>query len=106
MISPSYRIENFVDAVKDKNYVEIIILAENEVNGAERKMPPHVKGATKARREGGYYVAVLKGFLFFMKSGIKRSGIACALRNSMQFSIYKGAIEKNRNSPQLVFPKR
>jgi len=76
MISSFYKIEKFIEAVKDKDYIEILRLAEREVNYAERKMAPHVKGAVKARQEGGRYVAVLKGFLFFMRYGIKPYGVS------------------------------
>jgi len=75
MISSRYRIDKFIEAVKDKTFIEIVLLGEREVNYAERRMAPHVKGCVTARQEGGQYVAILKGFLFFMKNGIKPSGV-------------------------------
>jgi len=75
MISSRYRINEFIEVVKDKNFIEIVRLGEQEVTFAERRMAPNVKGCVKARQEGGHYVAVLKGFLFFMKNGIKPYGV-------------------------------
>lgn len=75
MISYNYRINEFLDAVKEKDFIEIIRLAEAEVEAAEYGLSG-VKGA-KAKRASGApeYAALLKGFLFFMKNGIKPYGV-------------------------------
>ncbi len=75
MISQSYNFKEFIDEVKDKSILEIIQLAEQEIYKAEKRSYG-VHGAVRARKEGiVQYTAILKGFLFFMRSGIKPDGV-------------------------------
>jgi len=75
MISPSYNIKEFVEAIKDEDYVEVIRQANLEVGEPERRSFG-VKGAIRARQQGSVeYAAVLKGFLFFMQYGVKPAGV-------------------------------
>lgn len=76
MISPVFKIQEFLDVVVDKSYQEILLLAEEEVSEAEARSS-RVKGAVVARIQGsGQYADLLKKFLFFMRYGIKPDGIS------------------------------
>jgi len=75
VLSPYYRIEEFLDAVNDKGFLEIINLAKTEVSlvewgltGIKRIKAKRISGAPE-------YVTVLKGFLFFTKTCIKLMGV-------------------------------
>jgi hypothetical protein len=76
VISSSYDFKQFLDSIKDKNYDEIIHLAEQEIYYLEPLLA-RVKGSVERRRRGGgKYVAQLEQFLFFMKNGIKPGGVS------------------------------
>jgi hypothetical protein len=88
-MSYNYRITEFLDAVTEKDLIEIIRLGEEEVYSAERGISG-VKGA-KAKRASGAseYAATLKGFLFFLKTGVKPFGV-----NEEDFQRFQPVIKK------------
>ncbi|MCD9188288.1 MAG: hypothetical protein LUM44_17865 [Pyrinomonadaceae bacterium] len=89
MISQNYDFDEFLKFIEDKNYIEIIPLADAECGFAERQSFS-VKGAVKARAMGSTsYAKSLKGFLFFLRSGIKPMGI-----DDYEFAKYKSVCEK------------
>ena len=51
MISPSFNLREFIEAVQDKDCLEIISLAQQEVQMAEQRSFS-VKGAVKNRNDG------------------------------------------------------
>lgn len=70
-----YDIEDFIEQVKDKDYHEILRLAAEEGSRVQRASYK-VRGATEARRQGSpQYARLLGGLVFFLKSGVKPSGI-------------------------------
>jgi hypothetical protein len=74
--SSLYNAQAFLDEIYDKGYLEILSLTTQEVQLVEASSI-QVRGAVAAREQGsGQYVAVLKAFLFFMRSGIKPGGIS------------------------------
>lgn len=71
MISPSYDIHEFIDAVEDKGYLEIIYLADQEATTAERLLY-NPKTSQEAKREGSeIYANQLKSFLCFLRCDVK-----------------------------------
>jgi len=75
MISAKYDFKEFVDAIIDKDYHEILAMAEKECTATEGRSYG-VKGAVKARELGSTkYAARLKKLLFFMRYGIVPYGI-------------------------------
>lgn len=56
----------------EKDYVQILLAAEAEVNEAERIRRPAKSPRVRAAAE---YSAFLKAFIFFMGQGIKPGGI-------------------------------
>ena len=70
MISESFSIGEFIDAVKDKDYYEILSLAHSDIHTAEA-MSFGVKGAVRARDQGSTrYAADLKGLVWFLEQGV------------------------------------
>jgi len=66
MISSSFDLHEFVDAVKDKGRLEIISIAQREVYLAEGRSFS-VKGAVRNRTNGSTrYAANLKGLIFLL----------------------------------------
>ena len=89
MVFPFYDISKFIDRVEDKDRLEIIRLAVQEVNYLEPKLF-RVKGAVERRKRGGCeYVAQLKEFIFFMRFEIKPTGV-----KDWIFRLYRPVCEK------------
>ncbi len=72
MISENFNHRQFIEALMDKTYPEILILTQQEVAEAERLTKPASKLRARAAAE---YAAFLKAFLFFIGQGIKPGGI-------------------------------
>ena len=71
MISPSYDIHEFIYAVEDKGYLDIIYLADQEATSAERLLY-NPKTSREAKREGSErYADQLKSFLCFLRCDVK-----------------------------------
>lgn len=61
--------KEFIDAVKDMDYLEAIYLADQEATAAERlKFKPRATDETSACPR---YADRLKGFIYFMRHGIR-----------------------------------
>ena len=76
MISYEYNFEKFLDAIKDKDLPEIIILASTETGVAERLSSSSTRGIDKATKlRIGYYKKRVGEFTFFMGHRIKPGGV-------------------------------
>ena len=75
MSSYDYSFTKFIDAIKDKDFFEIVKLGEQEASNVERTLTSGRKGVVEARKRCGNYLALLGEFLFFMKNGIKPYGV-------------------------------
>jgi hypothetical protein len=76
MISSSYSIPEFIKAVEDKGYQDLICLAEREATEAER-MSYRPSVAMEAKRMGNEeYAEDLKHFLFYLRYHIKPFGVS------------------------------
>jgi hypothetical protein len=70
----SFDFAEFIEGVKDRDYLEIIRYAEQEADRVDR-MSRFVKGAVTARRRGSItYVSRIGAFLFWMRFGIRPDG--------------------------------
>lgn len=73
MISPCCDLHEFVEAVQERNYFEVIYLAELEATEAER-LRFRRKRAERQEPEGcPRYAESLKGFISYMRYGIQTS---------------------------------
>ena len=75
MIADSHKISDFVQAVKDKHYEEIVMIAEAEATAAERMMYKHRRHSAPQPAPGTRYALDLKRFIDYMRYGVKPSGI-------------------------------
>ncbi len=80
---------DFIDRIKDKDYHEIIQVAEEEANSVER-ISYRIKGAVRNRQMGSTsYAEELKEFLFFMRYGKKPFSI-----NEWNWDLYRIVVDK------------
>jgi hypothetical protein len=76
MISSSYSILEFMKAVEEKSYQDIICLAEREATEAER-MSYRPRVAVEANKMGNEeYAENLKNLLFYLRYHIKPFGVS------------------------------
>jgi hypothetical protein len=96
MISKSCDIKEFIEAIKEKDYLEAIYLADKEATEAERlKFRP--KAATPVKSCPRYAVS-LKGFIHFMRYGIRNHSLEGSDLGTLQ-SIRESLPAKHVSSP-------
>ena len=84
MGASQYDFADFVESVKDKNWLDMIEAADKACATAER-LSYGVKGAKKAREQGSpRYAENLKEFLFFLRTQTKPMSVTV-----YHFSLYK-----------------
>jgi hypothetical protein len=101
MRSPTFSVSEFVDAVKDLSYPEIIWAADQEVRTVEHTAYV-VKGARDVRKRGGpQYAATLKSLLFLLQTGMKPAGV-----DSYTLALFRPIVEnlvkKNQLKPTVL----
>ncbi len=75
MISESYRVGDFMDAVKDMDYGDMLVTTQKEINAAMGQVE-HVKPVRKYRgHPATSYFETLKGFYFLLSHGRKPDGV-------------------------------
>jgi hypothetical protein len=102
MISPLFKIKEFLSAIVDMNYDEIIKAAERECRAADR-ISYGVKGAVNAREMGSTEsVLELKSFLHFMRyrghSGTPLREPECTLYRPVSDAL----VEKGEFDPSIL----
>ena len=71
MISSSFDIREFINAVEDKEYFDIIYLTDREATEVERRLY-HPKTSLKAKKDGSQkYANQLKNFLSFLRYDVR-----------------------------------
>lgn len=75
MISQSCNMKEFIEAIKDKDYLEAIYLADKEATEAERLKYRSRKSPAANTTGCPNYADSLKGFIYFMRHGIRRRGL-------------------------------
>jgi hypothetical protein len=89
MISPSFDIQEFISSVEDKDYLDIIFMADQEATRAERLLH-HPKWAAAARENGAHnYATILEEFIFYLRYGIKPYGL-----NHHVFTLFRSVCKK------------
>jgi hypothetical protein len=75
MISESYSIKEFVEAIRNKDYLEIVYLADQEATEAER-FSNRLKARNGIQKETSReYANTLKDFIVFLRHGINPSAV-------------------------------
>lgn len=98
---PLYDIREFIEKVKDKNYLEIMMDAQREAYGAEQGTSG-VKGAVKKREDGALkYADDLKGLIFFLGNGIKPFGVSDSVFHSFK-PICENLVNKKQFKPEIL----
>ena len=85
-----YDTNKFLDSILDKGFPEIIDLTDRELGNVAKSRPGSAK-----------YVDVLKGFLFFMKQGIKPMGVEDADFAKFR-SICEKLVAKGQFTPNIL----
>jgi hypothetical protein len=73
MISPFCDLNEFVDAVRDRDYYDVLYLAEREATAAERLRLRRQNLESRGQRFCPRYADSLKGFIYFLKYGVQTS---------------------------------
>jgi len=102
MISDEYIFEKFLDAMLDKNILEIQVIASREAGEAERLSSSSTRGIDKATKlRIGHYTKRVGEFAFFMKHRIKPGDV-----NEEDFRlfrpIYEKLVEKGDLNPDVL----
>lgn len=93
----------FIEAIKDKDYPEIIRLTQQELREVEN-LPWSGKGVDKAKRESiTDYIGFLGGFLSFMKgSGIKPTSISNSGFEGLLRPVCERLVQKGQFKPEVM----
>jgi hypothetical protein len=84
MLSKSCDFDEFLERVKDRDYLEVIYLADQEATEAERLKYQSRAGKVVLPEACSGYVDTLKGFIRFMRYGVKSPSMQNALRKGIQ----------------------
>ncbi|MBW2481904.1 MAG: hypothetical protein JRF38_18090 [Deltaproteobacteria bacterium] len=71
MISNNCDFSNFVAAIKDKPYDDIIYLADQEATAAERLLFRNGVTDNERKKCGQRYASILKTFIAYMRSNVR-----------------------------------
>jgi hypothetical protein len=101
MISPMCDFNDFLESVRDRDYLDVIYLADKEATEAER-----LKYRSRTRRleppeACAGYADVLKGFIRFMRYGVKSPSMENPLREGLQ-AFREAALESYMKSVENV----
>jgi len=99
MISQSCDFDEFLESVRDRDYLEVIYLADKEATEAER-----LKYRSRTRRleppeACAGYADALKGFIRFMRYGVKSPSMEDTLHQGLQ-AFREAALENYMESAE------
>jgi hypothetical protein len=101
MISQSCDFDEFLESVRDRDYLEVIYLADKEAAAAERlKCRSRTRKLAPPEACAGYADA-LKGFIRFMRYGVKSPSMEDSLRGGLQ-AFREAALENYIESAEVV----
>jgi len=96
MISSTYSMPEFIEAVSNKGYQDIIYMAEREATEAER-MTYRPRVSSEAKKMGcEAYARNLKHFLFYLRYHVKPTGVSDG--NFQLFELISHNLEKRRRA--------
>lgn len=75
MISSECKLSDFFSAVKDRDYFDVIYLADREATEAERMLLKPQASVSTRNRCGEGYAQRLKQFITYLRYGLKPKGI-------------------------------
>ena len=75
MISKSCDLRGFLEAVRDKDYRDVLYLAEKEATEAERPSYQQKQEEELGKQAKTSYAKILKDFMFFMRYGVRPAGL-------------------------------
>jgi len=104
MIASSRNIRDFVAAVKDRDFADIILLAEAEATAAERMMYKHRSRSAPLPAPGTRYARDLKRLITYMRYGIKPSGISHHEVNLISDIRRADRFHRNLMAPSITEP--
>jgi hypothetical protein len=98
MISNNFSFQDFLSSIANKDYLELVLAAENEAAEAERcSSSSYGKGVAKNREMGsGHYCKRVGEFTFFMKYAIKPGSV-----DPHDFELYRPICENLVRKGQL-----
>ena len=101
MISQSCDFDEFLESIRDRDYLEVIYLADKEATEAERlKYRLRAKTILLPHACAGYADA-LKGFIRFMRYGVKSPSIEDTLHEGL-LAFREAALENYVESAESV----
>jgi hypothetical protein len=84
MISQSCDFDEFIESVKDRGYLDVIYLADKEATEAERLKYRSRAGRTPCSETCVDYADALKGFIRYMRYGVKSLSMEDSLHEGIQ----------------------
>jgi hypothetical protein len=98
MISNNFSFQDFLSAIANKDYLELVLAASNEAAEAEKcSSSSYGKGVAKNRERGSvYYCKRVSEFTFFMRYAIKPGGV-----DPLDFELYRPICENLVRKGQL-----
>jgi hypothetical protein len=84
MLSKSCDFDEFLERVRNRDYLDVIYLADKEATEAERLKYRSRAGTVVPLAACSGYVDTLKGFIRFMRYGVKCPLMENALRKGLQ----------------------
>jgi hypothetical protein len=84
MISQSCDFDEFLESVRDRDYLDVIYLADKEATEAERLKYRSRAGRTLCSETCVDYADALKGFIRYMRYGVKSLSMEDSLHEGIQ----------------------
>jgi len=101
MISQSCDFDEFFESVRDRDYLDVIYLADKEATEAERLKYRSRAGRTLCSETCLDYADALKGFIRYMRYGVKSPSMEYSLREGLQ-AFREAALENYIEGAEVV----
>jgi hypothetical protein len=101
MISQSCDFDEFLESVRDRDYLQVIYLADKEATEAERLKYRSRAGRTPCSETCVDYADALKGFIRYMRYGVKSPSMEDSLRGGLQ-AFREAALENYMEGAEVV----
>jgi len=101
MISQSCDFDEFLEGVRDRDYFEVIYLADREATEAERLKYRSRAGRTVCSEACVDYADALKGFIRYMRYGVKSPLMEDSLHEEIQ-AFREAALENDMENAEVL----
>lgn len=96
-----YSFDNFLERMSREDYPDILRIAQNEGANLE-KYSSNVKGCVERRKRGSLGLSEkIGGFLFFIRNGIKPSGVSDEEFNKYKI-VVQALVDKKQMKPEAL----